>query len=327
MSDRHPRGYARRRVLAILAGGAAAWRCGPVSANPVLTRWRGHALGGETALTIRDPDRARAEAAIAACVAAIRRLEAIFSLYRPDSALVRLNRAGHLAAPPAGLVTVLETAARISALSDGTFDVTVQPLWPAFVRAQRDPAGAGEALERARALVGWRGLAVGRDRLAFAHPGMAATLNGIAQGYATDRIAGLLRAHGFAHVLVNLGEFRGCGDKGGGQPWRVGVGWPDGEGVAATLALGDRAVATSSPLATTFDPAGTAHHLFNPATGRSAQSWASVSVVARTALLADALSTAIAVAPEEAAPSLLARGGGEAAILIDRRGRLVRLQA
>ena len=93
------------------------------------------------------------------------------------------------------------------------------------------------------------------------------------------------------------------------------------------LGLSGQAVATSSPLATTFDAQGERHHLFDPRTGRSARSWASVSVIAETAMRADALATAIAVAPEPAAEAILAAGGGSEAILIDRAGRIVRIRA
>jgi len=321
------RGPTRRKVLRLIAAGAAASRVPCAYAETPVTRWQGHAFGAEASLVIRDPDRDRAGRALRDCVAEIAQIERVFSLYHRDSALVTLNTAGILADPPAELVDVLSFAAHVSHVSEGAFDITVQPLWKAYVQGQRNPSGLAPALEQARALIGWKRLTIGRDRLAFAAPDMAATLNGIAQGYATDRIAERLRSHGFPHVLVNLGEFRGLGERDTGQPWRIGVGWPDRAGLATVLALSDSAVATSSPLATRFDADGKNHHLFDPHTGRSAHGWTSVSVTAPTAMLADALSTAIAVAPEAAAESILAEGGGEEAILVDRRGRLVRLRA
>ena len=142
----------------------------------------------------------------------------MFSLYRRNSALTALNTAGALDDPPAELVDVLSFAAHVSHISEGAFDVTVQPLWNVYTRAQRDPGGLAPALERARTLIGWQRLSIGRDRLAFHQPDMAATLNGIAQGYATDRIAERLRSHGFPHVLVNLGEFSAVGERAAGEP-------------------------------------------------------------------------------------------------------------
>jgi thiamine biosynthesis lipoprotein len=318
----------RRRLLALLAGSAATALPGPAAREETpFVRWHGHAFGAEVSLTIRDPDVVRSEAALRDCLAEIARLEDVLSLYRPDSALARLNARGALDAPPIELVEVLTAAGRMSANSDGAFDVTVQPLWSVYVRAQRDPRGFEERLQEARARIGWQRLRIAPDRVAFAAPGMAATLNGIAQGYAADRIAARLRARGFTHVLADLGEYRALGGRTPDEAWRIGIERPDSDDLAATLALSDAALATSSPSGFRFDTKDERHHLFDPRTGRSATSWAQVSVIAADATTADALSTAIAVAPMDAAESLLAAGGGREAVLIDAQGRLRRVRA
>jgi len=316
----------RRKFLSLIAGGAAAFRASTTLADTPLTRWTGRVLGANASLTIRDPDRARAAGALADCVAEIARIERALSLYLPQSALVRLNTSGKLLHPPGELVEVLAFAARISQASEGAFDVTVQPLWDVHVKAHRDLGDLDDALDDARSRVGWRRLEIASDRIAFGDPKMAATLNGIAQGYIADRIAERLRSHGFPHVLADLGEIRALGQRTSGHPWRIGVARPNGHGMATVLSLADRAVATSSPMTTTFDQNGTRHHLFDPRSGRSSQSWESVSVVADTAMRADALSTAIAVAPKSAAKTILADGGGLEAILIDD-GRILHVRS
>ncbi|HYN38810.1 MAG TPA: FAD:protein FMN transferase [Rhodospirillales bacterium] len=322
-----PGGLTRRRVLAVLAVSAAALRGRIAFAETPLVHWRGRAFGADVSLSVRDADTPRAQAALRDGAREIERLETVLSLYRPDSALARLNAAGGLDDPPAELLEVLTAAAQISAISGGAFDVTVQPLWGVHVRAQRDPRGFGAALDVARGRIGWQRLSVAADRIAFAAPGMAATLNGIAQGYAADRIASLLHDRGCRHVLADLGETRAVGERAPGEAWRIGVGRPEGDDIAAVLRLSDAAVATSSPAGFRFDATGERHHLFDPRTGRSARSWAQVSVVAADATTADALSTAIAVAPMEAAETLLAAGGGREALLIDDQGRLRRIRA
>ncbi|MBK8209305.1 MAG: FAD:protein FMN transferase [Rhodospirillales bacterium] len=227
-----------------------------------------------------DPDVVRSKAALRDCIAEIARLEDVLSLYHPASALARLNARGALDAPPIELVEVLTAAERMSASSEGAFDVTVQPLWSVYVRAQREPGVSRSGCKR-RAHIGWQRLRIAPDRVAFAAPGMAATLNGIAQGYAADRIAGRLRESGFAHVLADLGEYRALGGRTPGEAWRIGIGRPgDSDDLAATLALSDAALATSSPSGFRFDTIGERHHLFDPRTGRSATSWAQVSVIA-----------------------------------------------
>lgn len=111
------------------------------------------------------------------------------------------------------MAELLARAVAIAELTGGAFDPTVQPLWALYARhfgtAGADPAGPpAAALEPALALVGHRHLRVSPDRIALARRGMALTLNGIAQGYITDRVAALLRAGGIAHTLVDLGEAR-----------------------------------------------------------------------------------------------------------------------
>ena len=90
----------RRRFIAITAaaGGLpllpfAAARAAP-SANPCLRVWSGAALGADATLQIHHPDPAAADRLIAASLAEVERLEQVMSLYRPDSALSRLNRDG-----------------------------------------------------------------------------------------------------------------------------------------------------------------------------------------------------------------------------------------
>ncbi|HTH15158.1 MAG TPA: FAD:protein FMN transferase, partial [Magnetospirillum sp.] len=211
-------------------------------------------------------------------------------LYRDTSVLCRLNRDGGLTAPPMELVELLSQAAAMSALSGGRFDATVQPLWELyaahFSQAGADPAGPSEAaIASVLPLVGWRGVQVEPDRIRLARPGMGVTLNGIAQGYVTDRVAELLERRGMEAVLVDLGELRALGPKPDG-PWSVDV---EGQGVEP-LVRGS--MATSSASGTRFSP--TCHHIFDPATGHSSPDIGPVTVRHARATWADGLSTAIA---------------------------------
>src|SRR6185369_2921964 len=105
----------RRRFLAITAAtgalAAVSARAEP-AAEPAPVEWRGTALGAQASLRLYHPDRAEAWRLVAECVAELERLEGVFSLYRPDSALSRLNRAGALDAPPFDLVVLLQESLR-----------------------------------------------------------------------------------------------------------------------------------------------------------------------------------------------------------------------
>lgn len=342
----------RRRVLCILGAAAglpllgASWARpgapsesgGSLLARGILYgeggvhRWEGVALGADSSIVLHQPDPAAARRSLAACLAEVERLERIFSLQREDSELARLNRTGRLEAPSHDLVRLLADARHFGRLSDGAFDVTVQPLWRLyaehFTAHPADLAGPGSReIERARRLVDYRAIDVEIGRVALARPGMAVTLNGIAQGYITDRVAELLRDQGFEHVLVQLGETAALEPPEPGRPWRIGLTDPmNPDRVAHTVELANQAVATSGGYGMRFDAEGRHHHLFDPATGRSAGRHLAVSVIAPQATAADALSTALYVMPAEGAGRLV-REVGVKALLTAADGRMVALGA
>ena len=270
----------RRRFLAISAA-----CCLPVPALAQdLHVATGQALGARVTLRLSHPDAA---AIAARALAEIARLEGVFSLYRADSALMRLNAGGALEAPPFELLECLTLAGSVHAASGGLFDPTVQPLWALHAEtAVQGRLPTDDERKAALALTGWQRLRIGPDRIAMA-PGMALTLNGIAQGYIADRVAALLGAEGLDDILIDTGEFRALGgDPRGGD-------WPVHLAQGGEVGLRSRALATSSPLGTTFDAGGRVGHILDPRTGAPAVPvWSAVSISAPSAALADALSTA-----------------------------------
>ncbi len=273
----------RRRFITISAAAATL----PLAARAAVPGpvWTGHALGARASIRLDHPDAA----AIAARVRAeIERLDVIFSLYREDSAIMRLNREGALDAPPFELLDCLATAGAVHAASGGAFDPTVQPLWALWAEAV---TGGGEPAAASIAAVprGWKGVTLDPARIVLA-PGMALTLNGVAQGHIADRVAAMLAGEGLTDIFIDTGELRALG----GQP--AGGGWPVTLESGPRISLADRALATSAPLGTTFDQAGRLGHILDPRTGAPVPArWSSVSVSADSAALADALSTAACV--------------------------------
>lgn len=284
----------RRRFIAISAALAPSMALGRTDLH-VAT---GIALGTTVTLRLHHPDAPRLAAM---AMADIRRLEKIFSIYLPDSTLSRLNRDGILAAPPFELLDCLTLAGSVHRASNGRFDPTVQPLWRAEAMAlERGKALSDEERRDIRARIGWDGVTLAPGAISL-RPGMALTLNGIAQGYIADRVAALLAEHGLSQALIDTGEMVAFP----GRSWPVRL--PGGE-----ITLQGRALATSSPLGMTFGGDGSTSHIMNPATGRSALPvWLSVTVSAPSAALADALSTAAClIEVKEAANALCERFPG-----------------
>lgn len=324
-----PRPCSRRRILRIVAGlaGAAAvpW---PVFGKSNISlspphRWEGAALGAEGSILLYHPDAAIAQDLLDRCVREIERLESLFSLYRPHSALCRLNRLGRLPTPPEDFIRLLALAKKWHRLTGGAFDVTVQPLWELYARhfasPTADPAGPPPArIARIRESMGVEAIRLSPVEIRLQKPGMALTLNGIAQGYITDRVTELLRAYGLQHILVELGEFRAGGPRPDGNPWQIGIADPKQPWRAIeTLSLQQGAVATSGSYGLFFEPSGRHHHLFNPLTGQSPSHHRSVTVLAPDATTADALSTALAILPRTRGEALLGKIREISAVFVD----------
>lgn len=311
----------RRRFIAIAAAGGSASLLPRLSfASPQTVTWRGIALGAEASIVLEHDDAAQARLAIAECLAEAARLEAIFSLYRADSALVQLNATGKLDGAPADLRLLLSEALLLAERSQGAFDPSIQPLWSLYARHFGSPDASPQGpnrrdIERALELVDWRSIAIDDGTIRLLKPGMAITLNGIAQGYITDKVGDLLRRRGFLHVLVNMGEQLALGPKWDGTQWRVGIAEPSAsDRTLCEVPLSEGAIATSAGNGFRFDAAGQFTHILDPHTGGTASRWASVTVVADRATIADGLSTVFSVAPYS--PAL----AGEAGVFAVPRG-------
>lgn len=281
----------RRRFLTIMGAACGSLSLGGMARATPLTRWHGVALGAEASIVLRHQ---YAERIIATARAEIERLEKIFSLHRSDSALVQLNNTGQLENPPFELLELLDLCGRVHVATSGLFDPTIQPLWATYAESHAAQGAPDEAsIQRALGAVGWSGVTLGSDRISFARPGMALTLNGIAQGYIADRAVVLLRSEGLSDILVNTGELHALGGHpdGGGWPVSLVDGRRRNEGI---IDLRDMALASSAPLGTSFDASGRVGHILNPTTGRPSQiNWRLISLAGPSAALVDGLSTAM----------------------------------
>ena len=295
--------------------------------------------------SINPKAEAKLTAALDAAVRAIRHVEDQFSLFDANSALSRLNRDGVLHRPHPDFVRLLRVAQRISAQSHGHFDVTVQPLWQVWRHAQtQGRLPTAQEISQAKARVGWQKVEVSANKIRFLQPGMGITLNGIAQGFAGDLAQAALQAHGVEHALLDTGEWTMRGQSADGQPWQLGLQNPRvlpfgtgptvaagaagpagvagaiGTALLARLTTDGRAVATSSDVNLRFSATDTHHHIFNPATGYSPLGLASVTVLAGSGALADAL-TKVMFMGDIAYAMRSARRWGVDVLAVDKSGR------
>lgn len=290
--------------------------------NNSLYRWRGNALGADASILIEAEDEIIAKNIFHRCQQEVMRLENIFSLYLPTSALTRLNSDGELKNPPPELLELVSECIRLGDLTSGAFDITIQSLWKLYAAhfSTNDPNRSGpNENERTTALelVDYKKINIKSDKLSFDAPNMSISFNGIAQGYITDKLTDLLYNYGITNALVDIGETRSLGQHPSNRPWEIGiVQFRNPEKYNHTLLLNrDEAVASSSRHGMYFENTGRNHHLFDRFTGKSAMYNNGVTVVAPTATIADALSTAFSVMPRDKAESCIENLSGVRVII------------
>jgi FAD:protein FMN transferase len=285
-------------------------------------------MGTAIVVELWSDDAAAGEAAIAAVMAEMHRIDRAMSPHKDDSELSRINR--EAAAAPVRLsdemTSLLTRAESFARLTGGAFDITYAAVGQLYdYRARVRPSA--EALASACRAVGWRGLALDRGArtVRFTRAGMRIDLGGFAKGYAVDNATRILRALGIRHAMVSAGgDSRVIGDR-RGRPWTIGIRDPRrGAGdVIAVLPLEEVSISTSGDYERYFDEGGERfHHLIDPATGRSPKDVRSVTVLAEDGLTSEALSKAVFVLGAARGLALIDTFPGVDAIVVDAAGAL-----
>jgi thiamine biosynthesis lipoprotein len=279
-------------------------------------------FGTTVRLLVRHASKVRARNAIQHVFGELERIESLMSIYRPESQVSVLNREQRLQSADPMLVEIIRQADGIARQTAGAFDLTVQPLWELYWTAARTGELPGDAeLQRAQAAIGSRNVVVDNHDIVL-HNRASITLNGIAQGFATDRAAHVLRTHGIQDALIDVGELAALGTKDNGECWQAGIQHPRrADAYSALVPLKDRCLATSGDYQTNFTSDFQTHHIFDPRTGCSPDEVASVTVSAPTATEADAWSTALLVTGVRRGVAILDRLAGVDAMFIHKDGR------
>jgi thiamine biosynthesis lipoprotein len=246
-------------------------------------------------------------------------LEAQLTVYRDDSEVSRLNATAHLGpvVVEPGLFELLECAIALSQETQGAYDVTAGALSEAwgFVRGPRRVPGP-EVLAEARARSGWHHLTLHSQNrtITFDRSGISINLGSIGKGYAVDRAVRLLRAYWFpTSALIHGGQssLYALGSPPGrfGDRWEIALRSPFlPESPLGLLRLRNRGLGTSGSAFQRFEVDGKIYgHILDPRTGEPTHGPASVTVLAPSAAVADALSTAFYLLGADAAADYATR--------------------
>lgn len=296
--------------------------------TPQRLQLRGETMGTAWALVINTAQHADAIAPQQLRLEVQKELDAVenaMSTWRADSELSRFNR--HQSLQPFAFQTrawdVMQLAQQISSATEGAFDITIGPLvaaWGFGAAAAADAAGEFNApdesqLKALRESVGFRKLQLqqkGMHRSARKlHPKLQVDLSAIAKGYGVDAAARRLIELGHNNFMLEIGgEVRAHGVRPDGAPWRLGIEQPppltkgagnDDDGarkIFAAVPLHNQGLATSGDYRNFHSTKSGARvmHIIDPRSGRPAKhNLASVSVVHKSAAVADAWATALLV--------------------------------
>jgi thiamine biosynthesis lipoprotein len=235
----------------------------------------------------------------------IYRLERLFSAEEEGSEVCAVNSRGNVQMS-ADTLNVIDCAIQMQEATCGAFDISVYPLVKEWGFISGEFAVPQKArIEELLTLTGSDILAVTGSELALTKENAQIGLGAIAKGYASDKVAQLLRSGGVSSAIINLGgNVYALGAKPDGSPWKVAITDPHNiEDIIGTLEVSDCAVVSSGGYQRYFEENGVSyHHILDPKTGFPAQSGlAGVTVVSVSGMLADGLSTALFVMGEDAA--------------------------
>ncbi len=250
-------------------------------------------------LTVASSNEHAARQAMAAAYNEMQRLENLLSKYRQESQIYAINQgAGNAVIQVADEVrALLQRSQQYSRQTDGLFDITIGPLidlWGIGTEHERIPDET--ELQQILPYINYTAIELRNDQgISVKRPDVRLDLGGIAKGYSIDRAIEILEQQHITSALLNAGgDIRCIGSKPDGTPWRIGIKHPRKEGILGVVELRDTAVATSGDYERFFVHEGIRyHHLLDPRTGMPVRDCQSVTILAQTAEMADALATAV----------------------------------
>lgn len=310
-----------------------------------------HAMATRFELVLHGENESALRAAGEEALVEVERLENQLSLYRPGSEIAQLN--ARAAREPVRVspevFALLQHAARLSAETNGGFDITIAPLvrcWGFMTAAQRIPTD--EEIAAARAVIGMHHVLFdpAERTIRFAKPGVMLDLGAIGKGYAIERGAELLREAGVTSALFHGGTSTACaiGHPPDAEHWQVALPTPperrpparleENLSAATTnpspsdasptkLRLRDESVSVSAIWGRSFEVGGKFFgHVLDPRVGHPVTSAVMSAVILNTATETDALSTALLTLGAAGHTKIQSLRSGMRSMVMDTTGRI-----
>jgi thiamine biosynthesis lipoprotein len=285
-------------------------------------------MGTDVTITVVARSAAEGESAIEAGMAELRRLDAMMSLYKDESEITKVNLAAgkHPVKVSPEMIEVVDSAAEISKLSDGVFDITIGPLvvlWQMRLKEGRAPMDA--EIARIKPLVNYKNIVVDRkaSTIFLKKAGMIMDFGGM-KGYTADRVAAILRKRGITNAVIAVaGDIWVLGHRDDGKPWRIGVQHPrEHDKVLTVLDLSDKYVSTSGDYERfVIREKKRYHHIIDPRSGKPSKGVISATLVGDKGAFIDPLAKVPFILGPEQGLKIVRKLGAEA-IIVDEEGKV-----
>ena len=258
----------------------------------IKSKWTGTVLNNNVSLEIHSNEGKNNSLIYSQINSFIKQADDIFNLQNLDSEIVRLNKNKILQNPSPYLIEVIKKSQILSEQTNGNFDITVQPLWnyyySHFILNGRSNFPDDKALKDIKKSINWQNVVIENSNIILKN-NASITLNGIAQGWITDKVVEIINKNNIKNTLVDFGETFASGSYESKRPWNIEI--QSSEGISTVVKLTNKAVATSSASGTMFEPTKKYNHIFNPKTGLSTGNFNTVSVISNKAWLSDCIAT------------------------------------
>ena len=299
--------------------------------SPALVKRSQMHMGTLVFVTAVAPDKKRANEAVTASFAEIRRLEKLLSTWIPTSELSRVNAAAGREPVKVSSETmeVLERSLQIADLTKGGFNIALGPAVAAWNVNEKGRVPSQDELEELYPLIDLSQVRLDKESgTAFlAQSGMQVDVGGIGKGFAADLAAEVMRAAGATAGVVALsGDIKTFGRMPDDQRFVFGIQHPRKEHgqVLARIELENEAVSTAGDYQRYFEKDGVRyHHILDPESLQPARLVQSVTVIAREGVLADGLDTGIFVMEPENGMTLIERLNGVEGVIVDHAGKVL----
>ena len=285
-------------------------------------------MGTVVELTLMDGEAARFDEAAEAAFGEISRLEGIFSSYRDDSDVARIN-----AASGEGLVDirpetieVLREALLVGSISDGAFNPAIGALGKVWGHSgEKGEVPPADEIKKLLPYVDLDGVLLREheSKAGLKRKGMAINLGGVAKGYIVSKAASVLEKKGVTKAIIHAGGDMLVFQRNGDTPFIIGIQHPREKKLLGEAHVYNGAVATSGDYERFFIKDNVRyHHILDPRTGFPSKGTQGVTLIAKNPTEADALSTAVFVLGPEKGMALIEKLKDVEGVIVDENGRV-----